>query len=82
MTPLDVTDPRARRTLRARQLLLQDKYDRLGTLVVIIEQFCVRAAEFEDELTDEACQLWDDAERLSRHERQQKAKANGKPAHR
>ena len=77
LKPLDVTDPRARRTLHARQLLLADKYDRLATLVTIAEQLCVRAAEFEDLLLDEASQLWDDAERLSRYERQQKAKANG-----
>lgn len=74
MKPLDVTDPRARRTLIWRQYALQlelEAQQRWWGLVL----FMVTAAVDHDEwLWKMTNQLYDDAEKLSRYERQQKAK--------
>lgn len=74
MTPLDVHDPRARRTLKARELLLRERYLRLQALLTVIDQLTERAVEADERLWIDGCRLWDDAEKLARHENQQKSR--------
>ena len=65
---LDVRDPRAWRTLRARGLDIEGRRDLLAHSLEVIAELQRQAARFADELEDDAVRLEADAVRLVRYE--------------
>lgn len=65
---LDVRDPRAWRTLKARGLDIEERRALLEHAARTIEELTRQAARFADELEDDAVRLEADAVRLVRYE--------------
>jgi hypothetical protein len=63
-------DPRAERTLYFRQVLIRRRYAALERYWLIIEEMAKLGADAEEQLWLDACQLFDDAERVARFRKQ------------
>ncbi len=46
-------------------------------MLLVLDHMATIAVEFDEQLWRDGSQLWDDAEKLSRYEKQQKAKRRG-----
>lgn len=63
---LDPRYPHAQRVLRARQLILAQRYQRLQFWLQCIDEMVRVAVEFDKQLEADSWQLLDDAERVHR----------------